>query len=37
MAFLANIKGKYMGTFGKFATQSFHETKNISCGEGGAL
>ena len=30
-------KGKYLGTFGKFATQSFHETKNISCGEGGAL
>ena len=29
--------GKYLGTFGKFATQSFHETKNISCGEGGAL
>jgi dTDP-4-amino-4,6-dideoxygalactose transaminase len=30
-------KGKYLGTFGKFAAQSFHETKNISCGEGGAL
>jgi dTDP-4-amino-4,6-dideoxygalactose transaminase len=30
-------KGKYLGTFGSFATQSFHETKNISCGEGGAL
>jgi len=30
-------KGKFLGTFGKFATQSFHETKNISCGEGGAL
>lgn len=30
-------KGKYLGTFGDFGTQSFHETKNISCGEGGAL
>ena len=30
-------KGKLLGTFGHTATQSFHETKNISCGEGGAL
>ncbi len=30
-------KGKYLGTFGAFATQSFHETKNVTCGEGGAL
>jgi len=30
-------KGKYLGSFGTFATQSFHETKNITCGEGGAL
>ena len=30
-------KGKYLGTFGKLATQSFHETKNFTCGEGGAL
>jgi len=30
-------KGKYLGKFGKFATQSFHETKNFTCGEGGAL
>jgi dTDP-4-amino-4,6-dideoxygalactose transaminase len=30
-------KGKYLGTFGKLAAQSFHETKNFSCGEGGAL
>ena len=28
---------KYLGTFGTFATQSFHETKNFTCGEGGAL
>lgn len=33
----AKWKDKYLGTFGTFATQSFHETKNISCGEGGAL
>ena len=30
-------KDKYLGTFGTFTTQSFHETKNFSCGEGGAL
>ncbi|HEY5983574.1 MAG TPA: dTDP-4-amino-4,6-dideoxygalactose transaminase [Anaerolineales bacterium] len=30
-------KGKYLGTFGSLASQSFHETKNFSCGEGGAL
>jgi dTDP-4-amino-4,6-dideoxygalactose transaminase len=30
-------KGKWLGTFGCMATQSFHETKNITCGEGGAL
>jgi dTDP-4-amino-4,6-dideoxygalactose transaminase len=30
-------KGRYLGTFGKMATQSFHETKNFTCGEGGAL
>ena len=30
-------RGKFLGTFGCMATQSFHETKNISCGEGGAL
>lgn len=30
-------KGKMLGTFGCLATQSFHETKNITCGEGGAL
>ena len=29
--------GKHLGTFGTLATQSFHETKNITCGEGGAL
>ncbi len=30
-------KGKYLGTFGAMATQSFHETKNFTSGEGGAL
>lgn len=30
-------RGRYLGTFGQLATQSFHETKNFSCGEGGAL
>jgi dTDP-4-amino-4,6-dideoxygalactose transaminase len=30
-------KGRNLGTFGSLATQSFHETKNFSCGEGGAL
>jgi dTDP-4-amino-4,6-dideoxygalactose transaminase len=30
-------RGKNLGTFGELATLSFHETKNISCGEGGAL
>jgi dTDP-4-amino-4,6-dideoxygalactose transaminase len=29
--------GKYLGTFGAFSAQSFHETKNFMCGEGGAL
>jgi dTDP-4-amino-4,6-dideoxygalactose transaminase len=31
------FKGRWLGTFGCLATQSFHETKNITCGEGGAL
>lgn len=30
-------RGRYLGTFGCLATQSFHETKNLTCGEGGAL
>ena len=30
-------RGKFLGTFGCLSTQSFHETKNITCGEGGAL
>ena len=30
-------KGRQLGTFGVMATQSFHETKNFTSGEGGAL
>ena len=35
--FYGKYRGRYLGTFGKLATLSFHETKNFSCGEGGAL
>jgi dTDP-4-amino-4,6-dideoxygalactose transaminase len=31
------FRGRPLGTFGGLATLSFHETKNIACGEGGAL
>lgn len=30
-------KGRWLGTVGCLAAQSFHETKNVTCGEGGAL
>jgi dTDP-4-amino-4,6-dideoxygalactose transaminase len=30
-------RGRQLGTFGALATLSFHDTKNLSCGEGGAL
>ena len=30
-------KGRPLGSFGALATLSFHETKNYSCGEGGAI
>lgn len=30
-------KGRWLGTMGILGTQSFHETKNFTCGEGGAL
>ena len=30
-------KGEYLGTFGCMASQSFHETKNFTSGEGGAI
>ena len=31
------FRGRCLGTFGALAAQSFHESKNFSCGEGGAL
>lgn len=33
----SRYKGTYTGKFGCLAAQSFHETKNFTCGEGGAL
>ena len=36
-AIMAEYKGKALGTFGEFGCFSFHETKNYSMGEGGAL
>ena len=30
-------RGEPLGSLGRFASQSFHETKNFVCGEGGAL
>jgi dTDP-4-amino-4,6-dideoxygalactose transaminase len=30
-------RGRPLGSLGALATQSFHETKNFTCGEGGAL
>ncbi len=36
-ALFGKYKGKYLGTFGTMAVQSFHETKNFTSGEGGAL
>jgi dTDP-4-amino-4,6-dideoxygalactose transaminase len=30
-------KGKALGSFGMCSTMSFHETKNVTCGEGGAI
>jgi len=36
-ALFSRYKSTYTGTLGCLATQSFHETKNFMCGEGGAL
>jgi len=36
-ALFGKYRGQPLGSFGTFATQSFHETKNVICGEGGAL
>jgi dTDP-4-amino-4,6-dideoxygalactose transaminase len=33
----SKYQGKFLGSFGDVSTLSFHETKNIQCGEGGAL
>jgi dTDP-4-amino-4,6-dideoxygalactose transaminase len=33
----AKYKDKFLGTIGDMGCYSFHETKNVSCGEGGAL
>lgn len=35
--FLSTYRGRFVGSFGDFAAASFHETKNVSSGEGGAL
>jgi dTDP-4-amino-4,6-dideoxygalactose transaminase len=32
-----SYRGRPLGSFGAMAAQSFHETKNLHCGEGGAL
>jgi dTDP-4-amino-4,6-dideoxygalactose transaminase len=34
---MAKYKGRPLGSIGQFGAYSFHETKNIICGEGGAL
>ena len=34
---MAKYKGQYLGTIGDFGCYSFHETKNYSMGEGGAI
>ncbi len=36
-AYLSRYKGRPLGTLGHLGCLSFHETKNIICGEGGAL
>jgi dTDP-4-amino-4,6-dideoxygalactose transaminase len=34
---LSRYEGRFLGSFGHLATLSFHETKNVISGEGGAL
>src|SRR3954464_710256 len=34
---MAALDGRALGTFGSLGALSFHETKNVMCGEGGAL
>src|ERR1700704_2277370 len=33
----ARFRGRALGSIGRLGAFSFHETKNLSCGEGGAL
>jgi dTDP-4-amino-4,6-dideoxygalactose transaminase len=35
--FLGTFRGRPLGTWGAMSTLSFHDTKNVTCGEGGAL
>lgn len=35
--FMATYRGRPLGSMGRLGTYSFHETKNVVCGEGGAL
>jgi dTDP-4-amino-4,6-dideoxygalactose transaminase len=34
---LSSLEGRPLGTLGRLGALSFHETKNVTCGEGGAL
>lgn len=34
---LSTYRGRHLGTIGRVGALSFHETKNVTCGEGGAL
>ena len=36
-SFLSKYKNRYLGTIGDIGTFSFHETKNLTCGQGGCL
>lgn len=36
-ALLSTYRNRPLGNFGQMAALSFHETKNVTCGEGGAL
>ncbi len=36
-AFGSTVDGQALGSFGDYGTLSFHSTKNVGCGEGGAL
>ena len=37
LGLFGKYRGRPLGSFGCMAAQSFHETKNLTCGEGGAL